>query len=671
MPTYERYRSMRGEISRSVVRGELRGRWIEDGKAFYFSRGGKNYKFSLSSKKIEEAEAIPLDSTRGHRNQSRRRPARGRQYTETFSPDEKLRAFYRDGNVFISDADGKNEFAVTTQGDVSKRIKYGTASWVFGEEIGVNEAMWWSPDGKKLAFYRIDETGVQDYYLTLNTIHIQNTLYTEAYPKAGAKNPVLDLFIYDLESKSTIQVDVRDGLPFTNDVLGHYVYNVQWSPNGKELLFHRTNRRQNIMEFCASEPNTGKVRTIIREEWLNSWTENHPPLRWLDEQRFLWISERNGFRNIYLGNIKNGIERTITKHNFEVNNIVHVDGSAGWIWYTARSGDNPYKIQLHRVDFQGDNDKRLTDPKFHHEINLAPGGKHFVDIFQTHKDPPATQIVDENGNVVEVLEKSDLTKFSELQLKRIEMFTYTAADGKTTCYGILHKPSNFDENKKYPLLVSVYAGPESNSISERFATPDPVTELGFLVATFDGRGTSGRGKAHKDEVYMKLGQIEIDDQAAGVKHLASRPYVDASRVGIHGTSYGGYAAIMCLLRYPDVFQAACGSSSVTAWENYDTIYTERYMWIPQENKEGYEKGSAMTYVRNLRGDLMIFWGTADDNVHPSNSHQLIRALNSAGKFYEVQIGPDAGHAGIPFERMMEFFVDRLIVRPQMQGGVAK
>ncbi len=354
-----------------------------------------------------------------------------------------------------------------------------------------------------------------------------------------------------------------------------------------------------------------------------------------------------------------------------MNNIVRVDEKLEWIWYTARSGDNHYKMQLHRVDFQGNNDKRLTDPKFHHEISLAPDGKHFTDIFQTHKDPPATQIVDENGNVVEVLEKSDLTKFNELQLKQIEMFTYTAADGKTTCYGILHKPSNFDENKKYPLLVSVYAGPESSSISERFTTPDPVTELGFLVATFDGRGTSGRGKAHKDEIYMKLGQIEIDDQAAGVKHLASRPYVDASRVGIHGTSYGGYASIICLLRYPDVFQAACGSSSVTAWENYDTIYTERYMWIPQENKEGYEKGSAMTYARNLRGGLMIFWGTADDNVHPSNSHQLIRALNSAGKFYEVQIGPDAGHAGIPFERMMEFFVDRLIVRPQMQGGVNK
>jgi len=320
-------------------------------------------------------------------------------------------------------------------------------------------------------------------------------------------------------------------------------------------------------------------------------------------------------------------------------------------------------VQLHRVGLDGKGDRRLTDPSFNHTISLAPDGRHFVDVAQRIDVAPTTRLMDENGKALDTLAESDLTKFNALGLKRSERFTFTAADGKTQLYGDLHFPSNFDPAKKYPLIVSVYGGPESGGGDERFEVPNPITELGFLVASFEGRGTSGRGKAFKDAVYGKLGVVEIDDQAAGVRALAARPYVNGKRVGIFGTSYGGYASVMAILRHPDVFHVACASSSVTDWRQYDTIYTERYMGLPwdAENKAGYDAGSAMTYVKNLKGKLMLYFGSADNNVHPSNTYQLVQALEGAGKRYDMQVGPDRGHTSMNSTRMWEYFVTHLIL----------
>jgi dipeptidyl-peptidase-4 len=298
-----------------------------------------------------------------------------------------------------------------------------------------------------------------------------------------------------------------------------------------------------------------------------------------------------------------------------------------------------------------------------HTVNLSPDSKYFIDVIQTHDTPPVTRLVDAEGTVLAELAKSDTTKFDQLGLKRVELFTFKAADGETDLYGLLHRPSNFDPDKKYPLLVTVYAGPNTNAARETFMLPNALTEYGFLVASFDSRSAGGRGKRFLDAIYQKLGVTEIDDQAAGVKALAERPYVDKNRVGIFGSSYGGYASALCLLRYPDVFQAACASSPVTDYRHYDSIYTERYMWIPQENKAGYDAGSAMTYADKLKGRLMLYYGTADNNVHPSNTMQLVRALQRAGKSFEVQVGPDQGHSGINQPRMMEFFIENLVMKP--------
>ena len=693
MPGYQQYQKMMQAIPGAVKLGSLGVTWSPDGKSFEYFNDGKRYRFDVATRTATEIGIAEAPAGRGGRGAGGRgaagAPERGRQFDSAPSPDGRQKAFYRDRNLWVSDASGGSEVAVTTDGSERDRIKYGTASWVYGEELGQRTAMWWSPDNRRLAYYRFDEKQVPDYHLQVDQTQIQSKDDVEAYPKAGAPNPIVDLFVYDVASKKSTKVDVRNGRPFDNDVVGHYVYRIAWSADGAELLFNRTNRKQNILEFTAANPETGRTRTIVREEWPTGWIENSPSMTFLkDGRRFIWESERNGWSNLYLYDLSGKLIAPLTSHTgFEVASLLKVDAAAGVIFYTARDGDNYMKMQLHRVGLDGAKDVRLTDPAFNHTVagcmgtagggggrgglgalgggcGISPDNAYFVDVYQTHDTPPATRLVDAGGKVVADLAKSDLAKYSQLGFKPAEMFTYTAADGKTKLHGLIQFPSNFDPSRKYPALVSVYGGPASasNTARETFVTPNATAEYGFLILNLDTRSTAGQGKRLLDDVYLKLGQVEMDDMSEGVKALWSRPYFDKSRVGIYGTSYGGYSALMSILRHPEVFAAASASSPVTAWVHYDSIYTERYMWIPQENKENYEKGSAMKYAKDLKGRLLLYYGTADNNVHPSNMMQLIKALQEGGKSFEVQVGPDRGHSGVNPERMMEFFIENLVVR---------
>jgi dipeptidyl-peptidase-4 len=659
-PRYERYAKAVRETPGSVKLGSLSVTWRDGGAAFEYRKDGKLYRYDVAARKAQEIRAPAGPPAPAGPRGRPRGPARGRQFASALSPDGLLKAFARDRNLWLSDARGVVESPVTTDGGEKSRVKYGTASWVYGEELDQHTAMWWSPDSKKLAYYRFDEGRVPDYVLALDQTKLQSKLDAEPYPKAGAPNPVVDLFVYDVGTKRTVRVDVRDGKPFEDEVVGHYVYGVSWSPDGRSLLFHRTNRRQNVLELAACDPETGRCRVVVREEWAPSWVENSPEMRFLrDGRRFVWASERNGWKNYDLYDLGGQRIAALTAHEFEAERIAAVDEAAGLLYYTARSGDNPMKLQLHRVGLDGRGDRRLTDPAYHHTVDVSPDGKHFIDVAQTHDLPPVTRLMDAEGKGLDELAQSDLTKFERLGLKRVELLRFKAADGQTELYGLLHRPSDFDPGKTYPLLVSVYAGPGTNGARETFALPNPLTELRFLVATLDSRSARGRGKRFLDAIYLKLGRVEVDDQAAGVKSLGARPYVNRGRVGIFGGSYGGTVSVLCMLRHPDVFQAACASSPVTDYRNYDSIYTERYMRTPRENKEGYDAASAMTHAGNLKGRLMLYFGTADNNVHPSNSLQLIQALQRAGKSFEVQVGPDQGHSGVRRERMMEFFLDSL------------
>ncbi|MFT5144948.1 MAG: dipeptidyl-peptidase-4 [Rhodothermales bacterium] len=658
MPGYEQFEKMRAEAGDAFVSGAATATWADDSKSFEYTFDGNGFLYDVKGRAAAQIEGG--DEPAGGRR--RGGPARGRQAESADSPDGTLKASYRDQNMWLSNADGTEEKALTIGGSVESRIKYGVASWVYGEELGQGTAMWWSPSGTHLAYYRFDESGVPDYYLQLDQTKLQSTVDTEAYPKAGVPNPVVDLVIYDVAAGTNTTIDIRDGKPFTDDVVGHYAYNVNWTPDGSELLINRTNRRQNILELAACSPTTGSCRTVVRDEWPASWVRNRPTMQFLDDgQRFIWASERSGWLNYYLYSLDGTLLSTLTNHEFEVASIVSVDEKAKVLWYMARSGDNHMKLQLHTVRLDGTGDKRLTDPTLDHAVRLSPDRKFFVDVSQTHATAPVTNLMDSTGKTVAEVAKSDLTRFHELGLETNELFTYMAADGVTELHGILSKPSNFDASRMYPLLVSVYAGPNTNGARETFRTASALTEYGFLVASLDSRSANGRGKHFLDAIYEKLGIVEVDDQAAGVKALRERDYVDGERVGVFGTSYGGYVSAMAILRYPDVFQTASASSPVTDWRHYDTIYTERYMWKPQENTSGYDEGSVVTYVDNLEGRLMLYYGTADNNVHPSNMMELIQALQGAGKSFDVQVGPDRGHSGINQYRMMEFFIQNLVL----------
>jgi dipeptidyl-peptidase-4 len=717
MPGYDQYQKMSGQIQGAFRSGALTATWKGDATSFDYTRDGKIYRFDVTTKQPTEVGPAPEPAAGGGRGGrggappaagqtppagrgqqappvggrgQTAAPERGRQVAESLSPDGKLRAFHNaaDRNLYISQPDGSGQVAISADGSVKDRIKYGTASWVYGEELGQTTAMWWSPDGKKLAYFRFDEKPVSDYHLQLDQTRLYSRVDTEAYPKAGQPNPVVELFVYDVAAKKSVKVDLRDGKMFENNVVGHYVYRVQWSPDGMELLFNRTNRRQNILEFAAANPDTGATRVILREEWPSGWVENSPSLTFLkDGKRFIWQSERNGWKNFYLYDLSGKLLNPITSYTtFEAGSLVKIDEAKGVVFLMARDGDSFLKLQLHRVGLDGKNDTRLTDPLFNHSIGnclergggggrgaggpggaascgISPDSRFVVDVYQTHDLPPATHLIDAGGKVVAELAASDTTAYTRIGFKKAEMFTYKAADGKTVLRGLISFPSNFDPSKKYPALVPVYGGPASsgNTSRETFVPPNATAEYGFLILNLDSRAVPGMGKRTLDSIYMKLGQTEMDDMAEGVKALWGRPYFDKERVGIYGTSYGGYSSVMCVLRHPEVFRAGSASSAVTSWVHYDSIYTERYMWIPEENKDGYDKGSAMTYADKLNGRLLIYYGTADNNVHPTNSMQLIQALQRAGKSFEVMVGPDAGHSGVSAQRMMEFFIENLVI----------
>ncbi len=682
MPGYEQAQRVARDAP-AVTGGALAVTWAADSAGFEYTRSGKRFRYEIASGRTTPLEDVATENGRG-RGSAGTAPDRGRQFDTAASPDGTQKAFYRDRNVWLSAGDGSGEIAITTDGSIASRIKYGTASWVYGEELDQRTAIWWSPDGTKIGYYRFDERDVPDYYVAFNQTKVQDTLDSEAYPKAGAANPVVDLFVYDVATRQSRKIDVRSGQPFDDAGVGYYVYHVEWTRDGRELLFFRMNRRQNVMEVVAANPSSGATRVVVREEWPTGWVMEAPRMVFLaDGRRFIWESQRNGWNNFYLYDLSGTLIAPLTRFTTtEAAALVKIDETDGLLFYTARDGDNSLKLQLHRVGLDGSGDRRLTDPAFTHTIggcipglgarpeqpgmpfrcSVSPDGRYFVDVFQSHDTPPTTWLKETGtGTTLTVLAESDTTKFAALNARKAELFAYTAADGHTTLRGLIQFPTTFDATKRYPVLVDVYGGPEFSELTARetFVMPRAVAEYGFLVVNLDSRAIPGMGKRSLDSIYQKLGQTEIDDMAEGVKALWTRPYVDKTRVGIFGTSYGGYASLMGLLRHPEVFAAAASSSPPTDWRNYDTIYTERYMWIPQENAAGYDAGTAMTYAKDLKGRLMLYYGSADNNVHPANSLQLIKALQAAGKSFDLQVGPDQGHSSMNQDRMMEFFIDAL------------
>lgn len=675
MPGYDQWAEVSPKIASSFKSGAITPVWAADSLSFDYSQDGLRWRFDVATLKATRVADAPGEPTpAGPAAQPAAAApgglvlARGRgREADVLAPDGKSRAFSRDHNIWYAPGEGGSEQQISFDGGVKERIRNGVGSYVYLEEFSVSQPVWWSPDGTKLAWMRYDETKVDDYFLQLDQTRTLSTVLTQAYPHAGANNPVADLMIFDFATGKTRRMDTREGLPFSNNVIGHYVWNAQWTADGAEILARRADRLQKHYDLTACDPATGKCRSVVRESRPATWAQGGAPRFLADGKRFIWSSERNDFRNLYLYDLSGALLATLTRHAFDVVDVVKVDETAGWIWYTARSGDNPMKVQLHRVQLDGREETRLTDPALTHRVEVSPDGMYFVDVEQAHDKPPVTRLRDRDGKALADVAASDLSRFDQLGLRKAERFSFTAASGPTRLHGMLQFPSNFDPAKKYPLLLSVYGGPGSAGLNETFATANPLAEYGFIILRLDARTNTGRGRKVLDQAYQQLGVIEIDDFAEGIRAAAVRPYVDASRVGVYGTSYGGSVAALMLMRYPELVHAAVANSPVTDYRLYDTAYSERFLGLPEQSPAAYDRAALLTHIDGLKGDLMIYYGTSDDNVHPKNALQLIKALQEAGKSFEVQVGPDRGHTSLDQTRMMEFFIERLILDRRDRG----
>jgi dipeptidyl-peptidase-4 len=622
--------------------------YLDNGKKIRFMVGSRAFIYDLATGKI--LFYVPERDITG---------VRGRIYSEVFSPDFKYRAFIRDYNLYIQDLEG-NERALTADGH--KDLRNGFPDWVYPEELSQYEAFWWSPDSKRIAFMQFDESPVSKYPI-VHDISPRPELELQSYPKAGDNNPIVRFFIVDIGSKKITRIE-------TGMETNVYLFRGQWTHDGKEFTYQRLNRLQNVLELFAADPETGKVRKILRDE-DPCYIEADFDLQFLgDNRHFLWTSEKSGWNQIYLYDLQGSMVRQLTDKQIPVTGILEVDEENGWVYFSGAE-NRGMESYVYRVRMDGTGFTRLTDETGGHRASFSPGGKYFTDSFSSWDTPRRLTLHRPDGTLIRELGKSVLTEeFQSLKLIKPEHFTFKSADGKYDLDGILYKPAHFDEKETYPLIMSVYGGPGAKRVYNRFVLNDgnqALAQLGFVVIAIDHRGISGRGKAFQNLMYMNLGQIELEDHVAAAKFVGAFPYVDDNRVGIYGHSYGGYMTCIALLKAPDVFHVGVAGAPVTDWRNYDTIYTERYMRRPQDNPEGYEKGSCMNYAQDLKGHLSIHHGAVDDNVHPGNSVQLLYALQKHNKHFDFMLYPEQRH-GIRVRTYGESRVDYFIrhLKPEVK-----
>lgn len=617
-----------------------RFQFLDEGRKIQFSAFNKVFVYDLSSSKLVFYE--PERAIVG---------VRGRAYGDSLSPDLKYRAFTRDYNLYVKDMDGK-ETALTTDG--TEDLRNAFPDWVYPEELGQYQAFWWSPDSKRIAFMQFDEKPVTKYPIVHDVQPIPR-FELLGYPKPGGNNPIVRLFVADVATKKLVRLE-------TGDDLDVYLYRGQWTNDGTEFTYHRLNRWQNKLELFAADPVTGKTRLFLTDTDPCYIDESTDLIFLKDNLRFLWTSERSGWREIYLYDLTGKLIKQLTNAKLPVRSILGVDETRGWVYFGGLEA-NGTESYAFKVKLDGTGFAKMTPEPGSHNVAFSPGFDYYTDAFSSFESPMKSTIFQADGKMVKVLATSVPTKeFLDLKLIKPERFTFKSADGKYDLDGLVYFPAHFDPKDKYPLLLSVYGGPGSKGVNNSYKMADgnqALAQLGFLVAVCDYRGVSGRGKAFQNLHYMKLGQVELEDHVAFVKALGQRPYADTTRVGVTGHSYGGYFTCIALLKEPDVFHVGVAGAPVTDWRNYDSIYTERYMRRPQDNPDGYEKGSCLTYAKNLKGKLFIHHGAVDDNVHPGNTIQLVQALLKENKKFDMMIYPEQQH-GIAFPRYGESRVEYLI-----------
>ena len=572
--------------------------------------------------------------------------AGGKQGYATFSPDGQRVAFTRDNNLYVTDLATMKETAVTTNG-VKNNLINGSADWVYEEEFGFAQGFFWSPDSKQIAYYTFDESQVPEY-----DMQEWGGLYPKEnrfkYPKAGEKNSVVSVSTYDVASARATKMDVG---PETNQ----YIPRVQWTTAPNTLSIQRLNRLQNKLEVLHADASTGKTKVVLTDTNA-AYVEINDDLNYLaGGKQFVFTSEKDGYQHLYLHDMNGKQVRQLTKGNWEISQINGFDPKTGFVYYTSTEG-SALRRHLYRINLKGSGKQRISEAGNGIDVvNMSPDTKYFLNVHSSAGVPAVTSLREgATGKLVKTLEDNAKLNqtLAQYDLGKLEFFTFKTSEGvELNAYMI--KPANFDPAKKYPVLMHVYGGPSFGSSSSQtvldnygganYLWHQMLAQQGYLVVSVENRGTSGRGSAFRKATYANLGKLETIDQGEGAKYLATLPFVDKSRIGIWGWSYGGYMSSLAMTKNADLFKMGIAVAPVTNWRYYDTVYTERYLKTPQENPAGYDENSPVQFAQNLKGKFLLVHGTGDDNVHFQNSIAFVDALIKANKDYQTLYYPNRNH----------------------------
>jgi dipeptidyl-peptidase-4 len=566
--------------------------------------------------------------------------ALGKQSFATLSPDGNYAAFVRNLNLYLTDLKTGIEVAITRDGN-ENHIREGIADWVYEEELSLSKAFEWSPDGSKIAFMRFDESHVKAYsFPKYGTLYPEQITYK--YPKAGEENSVVSIFLYDVKTGEKQEVLMGDTRPF-------YFPALYWLPNSRDLIILKLDRHQQQLDFCRYNTVTRK-QDIVFTEKDSCWIDLNSRYFFLeDNQSMLFTSERDGYNHVCRVEFP-GKVFPLTRGKWEVAEICAVNSAKKQIYYLSNESA-PLNRDLYVVDFNGKNKKRLSNGKGWHGVSFSSGTHYYLDIYSDHKTPPVYRICKDNGEEIrELQDNRELNeRIAEYGYVEKEFLEILSAKEDVTLHGWMLKPPTFNPNKKYPVLMYTYGGPGSQEVNNSwsrsfdYAWYQMLAQKGYIVVCVDGRGTAGQGATFKKCIYRQMGKLESDDQIAVACYLRALPYVDSTRVGIWGWSFGGYLAALSMFKSEGLFKMAIAVAPVTDWRYYDNIYTERFLQTPRENPDGYTKNSPLHHAHKLKGHFLLIHGTADDNVHFQNTADLVTALIRADKQFAHFIYPNMNH----------------------------
>ncbi len=658
-----------GSVVETLLEGEKLGR------DFRFQA----YRFSADEQQVllmTERESIYRRSYRANyyvydlgQKKLRALSSKGKQSYATFSPNGEKIAFVRGNNLFYTSLMTGEEKQVTRDGKFNHIIN-GSADWVYEEEYSFAKAFFWSPDGKKIAFYRFDETGVNEYNMQKwNKGQLYPEDYRFKYPKAGEGNSKVSIHIHDLESNSTLTAKLEKDNDF-------YIPRVQWTATANLLSIRKMNRLQNELQLFHVNATTGEAELILKEK-SDTYVDIDfcDDLTYLEDQKhFVHSSESDGYKHLYLYTMEGKTVRQLTKGKWDVDTFLGIKEGKGkqTLYYTSTEG-SPMERYFFSIGINGKGKKKLSQRRGYHRVNMSNDYKYYIEYFSNATTPKQVNLYRTKGNtLIKNLEDNAELKqvISAHGVQSKSFFTFNTVDG-TALNGYMIKPKDMEPGKKYPLLLYQYSGPGSQQVKNEWAGShffwhQMLAQKGYIVAVVDTRGTGGRGARFKKMTYKQLGKLEAEDHIAGAKYLAGLTEVDADRIGIWGWSYGGYISSLCMMKGADVFKAGIAVAPVTNWRFYDTIYTERYLQRPQDNASGYDDNSPTQYAHLLKGNFFLIHGTGDDNVHVQNSMALVDALISANKQFDTFFYPDRTH-GIGggntrlhlFTMMTQFVEDKL------------